>query len=65
MSNVDNDEDFDGEKGAVGGKDPSGDGEAGGTASERRLYPKPDGCISSDADFTVEAGGNDSIRNEG
>ena len=65
ISNVDNDEDLDGEKGGVGGKDPSGDRGAGGTASERRLYPKPEGCISSDADLTVEARGNDVIRNKG
>ena len=49
----------------MGGKDPSGDRGAGGTASERRLYPKPDGCISSDADLTVEAGGNDLLETRG
>ena len=64
ITNADRAVDLDGEKGGVGVKVASGDRGVGGTASARRLYPKPDGCISSEADFTVEARGSDVIKRD-
>ena len=55
MSNAKSDKVEDGEKGAGGMNDVTGDTGDVGTASARRLYPKPEGWISSEADFTVDA----------
>lgn len=58
MSNANSDKVEDGEKGAGGVNDFSGDAGDVGTASARRLYPKPEGWINSEADFTVDARDN-------